>query len=551
MDVRDLKPHETRIIWITLAILFFFLYSYLPFFSPRNVYNSPDETANAYFATTFREQGTLRIHESLESIAGDRIRPRAITVRDGALVPESFHGLPVIYGMLSAVGERVLPFLTAFFAVLAVLAWRRTIAQIFGHCTGEFAGLLLFTAPAWWYWANRGLYHNVFFVSLLIFATYFFITKPIKLFSEKLPITNLDIIFSGFMLGLALWVRASEAMWVIPLTFILWLVYRKKIRWSEVTSFMVAFIVALIPFFIFNAALYGSPLQTGYVIPETASSMVQSMEPELLNQSSFFGFLYSSISSAIFPFGLHPRTALTNFMNYFVAFPWWMTAVLAFSLMWSGYQLLRGQLKKNEVVLLVIFLMLTGYLTTLYGSWIIHDNPDPSVVNISISYTRYWLPLFVLVTGIGGYGIAALRGQLRGWWIHLMPTALIVVLAIFSFHAVFLTPDDGLVAVSNRLVEYEAIRTDAVRYVPKDAIIIVDRGDKVFFPERRVMYPLRDPGTFSVLGTLGRRVSLFYYGITMKDDDFAAQNEKLELIGLHIAPQKTYTDSTLYRLENL
>ena len=166
MDVRDLTQRETRILWITLAILFFFLYSYLPFFSPRGIYNSPDETANVYFATTFREQRSLRVDEPLESISDGRIRPRSITVRDGALVPESFHGLPVMYGIVSMVSDATLPFLTALFAVLAVMAWRHTIARLFGHCAGEFAGLLLFITPAWWYWTNRGLYHNVFFVTL-------------------------------------------------------------------------------------------------------------------------------------------------------------------------------------------------------------------------------------------------------------------------------------------------------------------------------------------------------------------------------------------------
>ncbi|GEM_PF-437333 len=559
---RSSTPHlivfiRSKIMWITLAILFFFLYSYLPFFSPRGVYNSPDETANAYFSSVFREEGTLRVREPLESITNDRVRPRSITVHDGALVPESFHGLPVIYGVVSRMSSDALPFLTAIFAILAVFAWRHTMAKLFGHCTGEFAGLLLFFTPAWWYWTNRGLYHNVFFVALLIFAAYFFITKPLMSViarwvaakqSRELKILmtqKIDSFLSGFFCGLALWVRTSEAVWILPLVFILWMLYRKNIRWSDVISFMIAACVALIPFFFINAALYGHPFATGYIIPEATSSTVQSMELVSKIES-----LYRAISHVVFPFGIHLRTALMNFLNYFVAMPWWMTMVLATTLAWLGYQLLRARMAKNEIMLVTIFLALTAYLAILYGSWVIHDSPDPRVVDISISYTRYWLPIFVLATGIGGYGIATLRNRLHGWLMHIFPALIILLLTLFSFHLVFFTKNNGLIAVSNRLVEYDAIRTDALHYIPQNAVVIVDRGDKIFFPARRVMYPLRDEGTLATLGTLSLRAPLFYYGITMTDTDFMEQNKKLELHGLRLDPVKTYTDSMLYRVEN-
>ena len=65
------------------------------------------------------------------------------------------------------------------------------------------------------------------------------------------------------------------------------------------------------------------------------------------------------------------------------------------------------------------------------------------------------------------------------------------------------------------------------------------------------MYPLRDDGTLATLDKLSLRVPLFYYGITMVPDDFSAQSKKLELRGLRFSALKTYTDSTLYRIENL
>ncbi len=518
MDLWDLISGWTRKFWMAGAILFFFLYSYLAFFAPPRLYNSPDEAANAYFARVFAQTGQLRVAEPLSELTGDRIRPRSITVQEGALVPESFHGLPVIYGLLSWPWARLLPFLTPIFAVLAVLAWRQIIARTFSPAAGQWAGLVLALTPAWWYWTNRGLYHNVFFVSLLIFSAYFFIVQPKRA-------VKINHLLSGLTLGLALWVRPAEFFWVILLAVFLWAANRKQISGRQQLGWAIAFLSALAPLFFFNAALYNHSLTTGYVLPEESR----------LDQLSW-----------LWPFGFHPRLALNNFLTYFIRLPWWLTMIWIGSLLGLGYKFLRGQAEKNELALVSLFLGVTGWLVLVYGSWLIHDNPDPKAITVGISYSRYWLPAFVLASGLAGLSLARMKMRpIRVIGLILM----IILMAALSARQVFFEKGDGLKDLRQTLAEYAMIKADALRFIPQEAVVIVERADKIFFPDRRVMYPLRDQGVFKILLPLSLRTSIFYYGLTLTPDDFLVQNKKLEMIGLELRPQKTYTDSTLYRIE--
>ena len=67
---------------------------------PRPLYNSPDETANAFFAQTFAKHGRLFISEPLNEVLGDVLYPRSIVAFHGRLLPGSFLGLPVFFRII-------------------------------------------------------------------------------------------------------------------------------------------------------------------------------------------------------------------------------------------------------------------------------------------------------------------------------------------------------------------------------------------------------------------------------------------------------------------
>lgn len=527
-----------RFFWVFLALGLFLLYSYLALASAQGqgIFNSPDETANAYFIEVFQESRNLRVNEPLLEAVENQLHPRSVTVREGALVPESFHGLPVIYGLLG--WGKAWMYLTALFAVLALLAWRRTIARIFNQQAGDFTALLLAITPAWWYWTSRGLYHNVFFVALLIFAAYFFIAKPISThFARKEPL--IDAAMAGIMLGLALWVRTAEILWVLVMILVLLAAFARKVRKRQVIVFFVAAVIAFLPALAFNQTTYGHPLVSGYTVdsPQLGGGGSEAVGDDT---SMLRGV------EVLLPFGFHPRVALNNFIQYFLALPSWMTTLTVLTLIWFALGFLREIRTRRETALIILFLGVTGWLAIVYGSWVIHDNPDPNAITIGISYSRYWLPGFVLGSAIGGLGLAALQNKLKSGFSKL-PFVIIIFLAVLSFQNVFLTKGDGLVDVGNTLGEYARVKEDVVRRTSKQAVIVVDRGDKIFFPERRVIREFRDDSTLPVLRSLFLRVPLYYYNLTIKTDDLMHQNNvRLKPYGLRLQLKKTYNDSSLY-----
>src|SRR5690606_21946307 len=80
-------------------------------------YVSPDETANAFFATQFATEHTSQkpLPDDVESLPLD-LHPRSTGIVDGSVRSLSFVGLPFIAGFMGMVfGVWIIPFVTAIF----------------------------------------------------------------------------------------------------------------------------------------------------------------------------------------------------------------------------------------------------------------------------------------------------------------------------------------------------------------------------------------------------------------------------------------------------
>ena len=260
-----------RVLWWLFAVVIFFLYSFLAWRQPAGIFNSPDETANYYFAGRVFEARTLKTFEPLEAIAQGRVHPRAVSVAGSFLVPQSFHGLPVLYGLISRpFGLFLAPFLTPLLAVLAVCAWSRIMAHISGENAGRYSAVILSIIPAWWYYANRGLYHNILFTACLIFGAFFLVVKPFR-FKRRILLATTNALASGLCVGIALWVRTAEIMWVAAAIVLLAVMFRKKITKTELLMFFLGAAIGLAPALAINHQLYGHALSIGYAPPNQSA----------------------------------------------------------------------------------------------------------------------------------------------------------------------------------------------------------------------------------------------------------------------------------------
>lgn len=534
---------ETRrdIIILAAASLFFLISTQILSFV-GSTFASPDETANAFFAETFAGQGRLYSFEPFNAALGDFFYPRSMIAVDGRLLPISFLALPVLFGVLIKIfGSWSTTFWTPLFAILAVWAWYAIFRKIFDRRVGLFSALLLFAMPAWWYWTSRPLTHNALFVSFLIFFVYFLVVRPVV----KNISTNRwgDYFLAGLMFGGALWVRTSEIFWLLPVLLFLLFVSRKKISWSAVLFFVAALAVSLVPLLFLNKSLYGGYLSTGYTVVSSEINLTDAnsaVSDVWVNGRSRIPRMIIDSVSAVLPFGFHPRAVLRNVWNYGLLMFWWMTLPAL-----AGVIILRRRWKYIVAVSLA-----AAILGIVYGSSAIHDNPDLSAITIGNSYSRYWLPVFVAITPLAA--VALIRfGQLPFWGKakRFIAPAIFILMTVLSVNIVFFSTDDALWPSRGRLIEAETVRDAVLDLTESNAVIVTDRGDKLFFPDRVIRYPLRDETTYALLPRIIAVTPLYYYGITLPPLDLDyLNNEKLKGLGLRIDLVQTFLAESLYKI---
>jgi len=534
-----------------LALVFFIVYGFLFWGAPLK-FNSPDETANYYFASEFTESSKLWTLEPMNITFGPVIHPRSITVNDGRLVPGSFIGLHLIYGTIGKlISVNFIPLLTPLITVLAAFALVRVFKRIFDERIAYLSGVLFFVHPAVWYYASRGMMHNMLFVNLLIFGAFFLIAKPLSKVATKYPMAlitpYLDVVLAAVCFGLAVVVRTSEVFWLVAVGVFLVAYFIKKISYSKAVIFIVIFFLSVLPMFLMNESLYGSPLASGYSILD--NSEVLSYESVVIegDTAEQVTSVAATISGYLAPFGIHPRTLLRNFFNYFVEMFWLMNILIFFGFLIFISKLRERKTSEKFGLYLSVTAFVGAWLVIVYGSWVFNDNPDPTKVTIGTSYVRYWLPIFILTIPFIAHGInRASQFFKRDWQKHTVLVVVVLIIFVTSFRLVFFG-EDGLAAAKASVDANYKIAEQVYQYVEEDAVIIVDRADKVFFPERRVMYPLRDDDTYELMPRIILRASLYYYGISFPEEDMEYLNSRrLYDMNLQIRQVSQFGDESLY-----
>jgi len=551
---------ENRLVYwgalVFFGVVLFFAYAWLPL-SVEGVWNSPDETAVAYFSDKLPVfWGDYDVLASYSEELGGAVHPRSVGVVDGELVPRSWIGLSWVLnvvGLLPGVSIEFAELLVSVIAVLAVFAWGGISAKFFDDkMIGIASGFLLAVHPGWWYFTARGLHPNVLFTSLLIFVVWFwYVGAPYRLKCGDWA-RYLLLLFGGMSFGMALFVRTNEAIWVVPvLLFVLYA--SRKYPKGEIFAGVIGVILPLLVMLFVNASVYGSWLSFGYFVKTDA---LVGAGGEVLAGGGGLVPWYIRLFDLVFPFGFHEWNIIVSFVNYH----------LLFFLLWSGFALFGGilfivKLREFDVlrrrrILSVgsVILLVSLYLVFMYGSWVINDNPDPNVVSIGTSYIRYWLPISVVMTGLAGYflveGVPSKRGSIYIW---LTRSFIVVLVVVFSFNLVYFEGGDSVVSVARNLDRNIEIRDELLDLVDVDDIVIVDRADKILFPYRNVIMELRNESTYGLIpvavDVLGERGDeLFYFGISLPEEDLRFLREtRLDGFGIDIESVRSIGERTLYR----
>ncbi|MFZ5364379.1 MAG: hypothetical protein ACOZAG_02770, partial [Patescibacteria group bacterium] len=134
----------------------------------------------------------------------------------------------------------------------------------------------------------------------------------------------------------------------------------------------------------------------------------------------------------------------------------------------------------------------------------------------------------------------------------LFAAVLCLIFVLFGVNLTFFDKNDGLAYIYKNVWDYAAIADEVNATISEDAIIIVDRADKIFFPEHRVITPLREKSTYAAIPELAKTLPLYYYGLPLVEKemnylyDGRLNREEIEIIEI-----KNFGAETLYQLKYL
>jgi hypothetical protein len=230
---------------------------------------------------------------------------------------------------------------------------------------------------------------------------------------------------------------------------------------------------------------------------------------------------------------------------------WWFAIPAAFGAAVFIKRLIAGKLDKKITAYLFFGGFISLFLFLYYGSWFFYDNPAKEA-SIGTSYVRYWLPIYILSLPLVAFTVIKLVDFIRPLKQKLFAGVLCLIFILFGVKLTFFDKNDGLAYVYKNVQEYAAIEKEVNKMISAEAVIIIDRADKIFFPEHRVVSPLRDDGTYAIIPELAKTLPLYYYGLplTEKELDYLydgrINREEIEIIEV-----KNFGAETLYQLKYL
>ena len=561
-----LSKHWRGALVLVLAVLFAIgtsLFSYLAQSPDYVKWSSPDETANYLMAKQLAQTGQLQIASKYNLLASGIVAPRSLEADGMWLKPVSFLGIMIWYGTLAKIfGIGIIPYLTPILGAIGLIFFYLLIKKLFNQNNAVLSTVLLASFPVYVYYSARSLFHNVPFVVFLIIGVYLAVlasdegNDQAATFSLKRKYIGWGwALLSGLALGTAIAMRASELIWLGPILLLLWLFNIR--RWALMKPFLFIYgiLVALAAVFYFNYVLYGSPLASGYqALNQTVAAVVESgsqavSTPAAIKFDQAKQFISRAYNS-FFYFGFKPRQSWSMFNHYVVImFPWlWYLGVAGLIIFCFKF----WRRPKSDLVYLLSLIIIGFILVLYYGSWQFSDNINPNRFTIGNSYTRYWLPLYLMGLPLVSLAILKLSRIFKNkTLVKFLPMLVAALLTIINLWFVLFGSEEALVPNYKYQLANRAQFNKVMALTEPQSIIITRYHDKVFFPERQVIVGWFDNETNNALyAGLVKRTPLYYYNFYIKDEDLKKiNNEKLKPLKLELVlKEKITSEFGLYAL---
>lgn len=494
---------------LLLAVIFFVLYLwYMKFYVDNGQFNSPDESANYYFLQQLTNTGHIPVEQS-EGLS-DIVHPRSILVWKNNLVPISFPGLIYVlapfYFLFGLWG--VIVFYGLLFVFFMYLWWR----WLNRENLSKVLWVLVATQPVLWYYLFHPLFNNV--LSFLLGSS------ALLLLSEEQRRSKYIGVF--FMI-LAWWVRPFDALYFGPILLLASIYY--KVSWRQRLQYFVVIVAgSLFLFGISNYLVYGQPWLFGYTLPKPTGGVEISVD-YWNNFNLFIKNVWDFLVKLFWPYIILGLLGMVIYL-------WTWRRQL------PGYHLLFGSL-----------LFGGGALVLFYGFGDFNDHVVKNNISIGGAFVRYWLPVYILLSCLAGLSYGFLR-RVAGKYFS---GGLLVCLAIFSFYAVWYRDNDSLMWERQNLLAGIQEKEILQKIIPEDAILVLDREDKYFFPERSLIHLSEFQDNYALFGIRDLLLdgkTIYYYGFTLGAVDWQyLHQQKLGPLKLRLKILNSGMEKSLYQFE--
>jgi 4-amino-4-deoxy-L-arabinose transferase-like glycosyltransferase len=488
--------------------------------------------------------------------------------------------------------------LTPFFGALGIIFFYLWIKRLFNRRIGLVSALLLAVFPVYAYYSVRSMFHNVLFVVLGLIGFYFLTVALDRAYSysqrpsfsqwrvpSKVLRGWLFIFISGLFFGAAIMTRSSELLWLGPILLLILLFYGRRIGLTRMVVFISGIILAMLPAFYYNQILYDSPFYGGYGQMNQSISTISQAGTDLVKQTlnvkapvavvpaasstvaavvpvPAYRQIFSRIFKTIFYFGFDTAQSRMAFSHYVTQmFPWlvWLS-ILGLACL-TALNLPRP--KKKYLVYVLSWLVLSVILVTYYGSWKFTDNPYIGHYTIGNSYTRYWLPLYLLglplvalALEFGAHLLLIIWRRCRYYQalVRGVVAVAVIIIASISVNYILFGSEEGLIELYYNTQSDKRLGQLVLSLTPPEAIVMTQYHDKVLFPERRiVMGRIAEEGYYPFINKLLDYYPVYYFNFayTPQTEDYL-NHGRLAKSGLHLdLIRKTGGGFALYRITKL
>lgn len=571
-----------------LALIFFAATSSFNYFTQDDGYTkwtSPDETANYFFSKRLSETGELAYFDPAATLGDNLVMPRSLRSDFGWVKPVSFLGIILTYGSLGSwLGVGVIPFLTPFFAAIGIIIFYLFISRLFKNSRiGLLSAFLLATFPVYIYYTVRSMFHNVLFIVFLLIGVYLFslalgeknqtkIWASLKTkffsfkFEERRVIQLALAFFAGIFIGWAIITRTSELIWLGPVFFIVWIFYARRLGVIKLILFLSGLALTFLPIAYWNTILYENSFRSGYnemnrSLVELSAASGEVVKFTFQGQVDKYRSYFETVTHNVFYFGFNPTQSIEMFRHYVLEMFPVLVYLGALGLLLLIVQNIR-HFQKKYLVYILVWGVLGSILVFYYGSWRFNDNPDPARFTIGNSYTRYWLPIYLLLLPLVALAIERLTralllindktpARVRKIFAGGLQALAILGIGFTGLMFVLFGSEEGLAYLYHTNLAERGNAQKIFALTDPEGIIITQYYDKFFFPERRIIIGrLPNDEILTATEKLLEKYPVYYYNFYLNDKDvqylnerkFASYNLEMKLI------KKTNAKFGLYQL---